>query len=430
MDIDDPLVSFFIIVGTILASAFFSGSEIAFVSANRLKIELDNKQGAISGKILAFLFQRPSQFIGAMLVGNNIALVIFGIQMGDILTPTLNPIFGFVEGSITALITETLISTLLILVTAEFLPKVLFSVQPNYVLTIFAIPLIVVFILLWIPMIITVGISELLLKRVLGLGLNNGKDAPNFGKVDLDHYVKEVLTGSSNTEDVGHEIQIFQNALDFSKAKARDCMIPRNEIVALEIEESIETLRQRFVETQLSKILIYRDNPDNVIGYVHSFDLFTKPDSIKSILRQVFIVPESKNIQEVLKQFIDTKIGIALVVDEFGGTSGMLTIEDVIEEIVGEIEDEHDADELTEIKISNDEYLFSGRLELEDINEKFRINLPEDENYDTLAGLVLHELGEIPKKGARIQIPNFLITVEEASKTKIELLRVVLKQDD
>ncbi|TXC75616.1 hemolysin family protein [Luteibaculum oceani] len=429
MDTDDPLVSILIILATILASAFFSGSEIAFVSANRLKIELDNKQGTFQGKILGFLFKRPSQFIGAMLVGNNIALVIFGIQMGAVLTPFLTHWFGFGEGSYQALICETLISTLIILVTAEFLPKVLFSVQPNNALSIFAFPLVIVFFLLWIPMIITVGISEFVLKRVLGFSISDNQSTPNFGKVDLDHYVKEVLTGSSNTEDVGHEIQIFQNALDFSKIKARDCMIPRNEIVAIDIEESLENLRKKFIETKLSKVLVYRDNTDNVIGYVHSFDLFAKPESIKNILRQVFIIPESKNIQEALKQFIDTKIGIAVVVDEFGGTSGMLTIEDVIEEIVGEIEDEHDADELTEIKISNDEYLFSGRLEIDEINEKFRLNLPESEEYDTLAGLVLFQLGEIPKKGVRIQIPNYLLTVESASQTKIELLRVIVKQD-
>ncbi|MGB0166625.1 MAG: hemolysin family protein, partial [Luteibaculum sp.] len=418
MDSDDPLVSIIIIISTILASAFFSGSEIAFVSANRLKIELDNKQGTIAGKILAFLFKRPSQFIGAMLVGNNIALVIFGIQMGDVLTPALHSILGFQEGSISALLCETLISTLLILITAEFLPKVLFSAQPNLSLNLFAVPLIVVFILLWIPMIITVGISEFFLKRIAGFGLESRAET-NFGKVDLDHYVKEVLSGNSNGEDVGHEIQIFQNALDFSKSKARDCMIPRNEIIAMDIEQSLDDLKKAFVETKLSKILIFRDSIDNIIGYVHSFDLFSKPASIKEILRSVFIVPESKNTQEILKQFIDTKIGIAVVVDEFGGTSGMLTI-------VGEIEDEHDEDELTEIKISNDEYLFSGRCEIEDINEKFRIDLPESDEYDTLAGLVLYQLGEIPKKGVRIQIPNFLITVESASTTKIELLRLLV----
>ncbi len=429
MDPDDPLVSLFIIICTILASAFFSGSEIAFVSANRLKIELDNKQGTLSGKILAFLFKRPSQFIGAMLVGNNVALVIFGIQMGGILSPALNGWLGLADDGITSLLLETCISTLVILVTAEFLPKVLFSAQPNLSLTLFAVPLVMVFFVLWLPMIITVGFSEFLLKRVFGVGLN-AEGESTFGKVDLDHYVKEVLTGGHDKDDVGHEIQIFQNALDFSKSKARDCMIPRNEILALELESPLESLRENFVESKLSKILIYRDSIDNIIGYVHSFDLFAKPDSIKAIMRNVFIVPESKNIQEVLKQFIETKIGIAVVVDEFGGTSGMLTIEDVIEEIVGEIEDEHDEDELTEIKISNDEYLFSGRCEIDEINEKFRLELPESEDYDTLAGLVLFELGEIPKKGNRIQIPNFLIMVEEASNTKIELVRLLVKQDD
>ena len=424
----DPFVSFCIIFFSLLASAFFSGSEIAFVSANRLKTELDYKQGVFSAKILSIFYKKPAHFIGAMLVGNNIALVIYGIKMGDVLADAL---FNFLHLPIESawnLLIQTIISTIVILFTAEFMPKALFRSNPNGILNALAVPLVFFYCILWIPMFFTVGLSELILRLVFRVEVV----APDrtFGKVDLDHYIREVIIGKDETETIDHEIQIFQNALDFSKVKARDCMVPRNEIIAAEFHTSVEEVRLKFIETKLSKILVYKESIDNIIGYVHSYELFKKPKSLKSILLPLFVIPETCNVQDVLQKFTSTNRGVALVVDEFGGTSGMLTIEDVIEEIVGDIEDEHDADNFTAVKLNNDEYLFSARLEIDYINEKFKLELPEDEEYDTLAGLALHELGEIPTKNTKIDLENYRLTIEEVSDNKIEEIKVSLKQED
>ena len=427
MDSSDPLVSFLIIILSLLASAFFSGSEIAFVSANRLRIEMDKQQGRWHGHILSFFYRKPSYFIGAMLVGNNIALVVYGIQMGDALTRLLLWTIPIALGEALDLIVQTLISTLIILVTAEFLPKALFSINANNSLRMLAFPLSVFYFVLWVPMMITVGISEIILRSFLGK--EEEEREQNFGKVDLDHYVKDVLNANKENGDIDREIQIFQNALDFSKVKTRDCMVPRNEIVALAEDASIDELHKVFMETKLSKILIYRDNIDHIIGYIHSYELFKSPESIKTILLPLFIVPETMSVQEVLKQFIQQKRGIAVVVDEFGGTSGMLTIEDVIEEIFGEIEDEHDTEQLTEIKLGNSEYLFSGRLEIDQINERFNLELPESSEYETLGGLIIQHLEEIPEPGDKLNLGPLVFTVESLKGSRIDKVRLKIKQD-
>ena len=428
MDPSDPFVSFSIIFFSLLASAFFSGCEIAFVSANRLKIELDYKQGIYSARILDIFYKKPAHFIGAMLVGNNIALVIYGIEMGDVLSDALVQFMHLEIGGFWNLLIQTIISTVVILFTAEFMPKALFRNNPNGILNGLAIPLVVFYFILWIPMFFTVGLSELILRWLFRVEVNMPEKT--FGKVDLDHYIKEVIIGKDEAETIDHEIQIFQNALDFSKTRARDCMVPRNEIVAAEFHADIAEIKAKFIDTKLSKILIYKENIDNIIGYVHSYELFKKPKAVKSILLPLFVVPETSNIQDVLQKFTSTNRGVALVVDEFGGTSGMLTIEDVIEEIVGEIEDEHDDDNFIEIKLNNDEYLFSARLEIDYLNEKYKLDLPAGEEYDTLAGLALYSLGEIPTKKTKIDLENYRLTIEEVADNKIEQIKVSFKQDD
>ncbi|MDB4061938.1 hemolysin family protein [Vicingaceae bacterium] len=415
-----------IILSTLVFSAFFSGMEIAFVSANKLKIELDGKQGDFFAKIISNFLKRPSRFIGAMLVGNNIALVVYGIFMAKILEPK---IAAFTERELVILIIQTILSTLIILVTAEFLPKTLFRINPNLMLRFFALPLFIIYWIMFLPMLLVIGISELLIK-IFSPQLSSEEDL-NFGRIDLEHYLKEGTEHVLSQEEVDHEIQIFQNALDFSKVKARECMIPRTEIVALEMEEDLEKLKDKFIETGLSKILIYKDNIDNIIGYTHSFELFKKPESIKSILLPLPIIPMSMQANEILEIFIQQKRSIAVVVDEFGGTAGIVTIEDIIEEIFGEIEDEHDKEALMETKISDNEFLFAARLEVDYLNNEYNLGLPESDNYETIAGLIIDTFESIPAMNEQIQKDQFVFTVKKVFQNKIDLVHLkVLKQDN
>lgn len=428
MEVSEPGPALIIsILLALVASAFFSGCEIAFVSANRLQIELANKQGKLSAKLLSFFYQHSSQFIGTMLVGNNVALVLYGLLMGDLFM-NIVPVSVLGEGSIVRLLSETTISTIIILVTAEFLPKAIFSNAPNYWLNFFAPVLTFFFFILFIPTLLTVGISRLVISIfVKGEADDNGNQ--NFGRVDLDHYIKEVLNSNKGNNDMDTELTIFNNALGFSELKARDCVVPRNEIVAVDIDNDVEFLRAKFLESHFSKILVYRDNIDNIIGYVHSFELFKKPQSIKAMLMPVFIVPESMPAQFVLRKFTEKKNGMAIVVDEFGGTSGILTIEDIIEELFGEIEDEHDQDEFVEVKVNKSEYIFSGRLEIDHINESFKLDLPISEGYDTLSGLIIHSLKEIPEKGDRLHIDGFEFNIDKMDGQRIDLVRVKVLSD-
>lgn len=415
-----------IILSMLVFSAFFSGMEIAFVSANKLKIELDGKQGDFFAKIISNFFKRPSRFIGAMLVGNNIALVIYGIFMAKILEPF---IAQYTQSELLILLTQTVVSTLIILVTAEFLPKTLFRINPNLMLRFFALPLFIIYWIMFLPMLLVIGISELLIK-IFSPQLSSEEDL-NFGRIDLEHYLKEGSENSLSQEEVDHEIQIFQNALDFSKVKARECMIPRTEIVALEMEEELEKLKDKFIETGLSKILIYRDSIDNIIGYTHSFELFKKPESIKSILLPLPIIPMSMQANEILEIFIQQKRSIAVVVDEFGGTAGIVTIEDIIEEIFGEIEDEHDKEALVETKINDNEFLFAARLEVDYLNNEYNLGLPESDNYETIAGLIIDTFESIPTMNEQIQKDQFVFTVKKVFQNKIDLVHLkVLEQDN
>ncbi|MCB0408635.1 MAG: HlyC/CorC family transporter [Flavobacteriales bacterium] len=408
--------TFVFLILAIFFSAFFSGMEIAFVSANKLKIELDKKQGGIAAGILSGFMQNPAKFISAMLLGNNVALVIYGMLMAKILEPK---IYEVTQNEIAVLLIQTIISTLLVLFFAEFLPKALLRINPNQTLKIGAIPLKIIYVILYPFNAFTIAISNGILKL---FKIDTSDSSMAFSKIDLEHFVLDVQERQEEGEDIDHEIQIFKNALDFSDVKARECMIHRTEIVAMNVENSIEELRDQFIETGLSKILIYRDNIDNIIGYTHSLELFKKPESIKSILLPVAIIPESMPANEILKQFIKQRRSMAVVVDEFGGTSGLITMEDIVEEIFGEIEDEYDVEELVEEKIDENKFRFSAKTEIDYINEKYKLTLPESEEYETLGGLVIYQHESIPEKDEVINFDKFSIKIEEVSDNKIEII--------
>lgn len=415
--------SLFIILICILLSAFFSGIEIAFLSSNKLKIELENKQGLFSARILSFFVKKPSHFIAAMLLGNNVALVVYGIYIALILEP---PIRDYVwDNRWFVLVVQTFISTLIILFTAEFLPKAIFRINPNGILKVFALPMILIYLILWLPTMIMLGISEGILRIFTGNKKGDGTDV-GLGRIDLDNYLEEVTQNAAQSQtEIDHEIQIFRNALDFSKVKIRECMIPRTEIVAANVDSNIDELKQLFIKTQLSKILIYRDNLDNIIGYVHSYELFKQPTRIQDILLPISIVPETQSAQSLLEEFTKQSRSIAIVVDEFGGTSGLVTMEDIIEEIFGEIEDEHDTEELIEKQISEKEFLFSGRMEIDYLNETYSLQIPVNDEYSTLAGYIINQTQDIPEKGTIVQAGAYRFVIESVTGQKIEIIRIL-----
>ncbi len=417
-----------IVLLSLIASAFSSGMEIAFITANKLKIELDKKQGVFASGIVGHFTRHPKMFIATMLVGNNVALVVYGLYMGDAITHSLNdylPAVANFLGEFGTLFTQTIISTIIVLVLAEFIPKAIFSSNPNRWLNLFAVPLAIWYGVLYIFAWIVTLFSDLFLRIFVK---KQPKDEEvEFGRIDLDHYLQQVTGNIDHSKDMDHEIQIFQNALDFSKVKARDCLVPRNEIVAVEITETVEVLRQKFIETRLSKILIYKDSIDHIIGYVHSFELFKKPEQIQHILRPVAIIPEPMQANEILELFIKQKKNIAVVVDEFGGTAGMITMEDIVEEIFGDIEDEHDKEETIIRQISETEFEFSARLEIDYINSKFGLGLPEnDEEYDTLGGLVLYLYEDIPEEGEIIHLDNITLSPLIVSENRIDVVKVTV----
>jgi len=418
-----------IIITTLILSAFFSGMEIAYVSSNKIHIELEKKQGDFLGKILGKLTAKPSKYIATMLIGNNIALVIYGLKMGDLLmtwfesmlpsnSTTLTYLFGDLK-----LLTQTIISTLVILITAEFLPKVFFQIYANSLMKLLALPTYIFYVIFsWVSDFI-IWISDTVLKYIFKA---SGEDAVlAMTKVELGNYISEQMESVEDHDDVDSEIQIFQNALDFSEVKAREVMVPRTEITAVDISESVDNLRQLFIDTGKTKIIVYKNNIDDILGYVHAFELFKKPQDIKSIIIPVGFVPETILIKDVLNILTKKRRSMAVVIDEYGGTSGIMTVEDIIEELFGEIEDEHDTLELIEEEINGDTYRFSARLEVDYINETYKLNLPESENYETLGGLIVNELEGIPKEKENVRINNFKFTIEEVSSTKIDV--VVLK---
>lgn len=413
------MVNLIVIISTLIASAFFSGVEIAFVSANRLKIELDKR--FLSGKILAYFVKNESKFISTLLLGNNISLVVYGLYMAIILEPTIKSIINY-EAAV--LLSQTIISTIIVLITAEFLPKAIFRINPNRTLSMVSIPLVIVYVLLFVPTVITSFISRLFLK-LFKIDISSTEQA--FTKIDLDDYVRDVNDRMNGETEMDNELVILQNALEFNTTKVRDCMVPRTEILALNIDDSIENLTSKFIETGYSKILVYRDNIDNVIGYVHSFELFKKPNEIKNILLPISIVSEASLIEDVMNQFSKKKRSMAVVVDEFGGTSGLITIEDIIEEIFGEIEDEHDSVDLIEEEVKKGEFIFSARQEIDYINDKFKLTIEEGVEYTTLSGFIINKLEEIPKKGDSFISKGYEFEILNVSNTRVEevLIRII-----
>jgi CBS domain containing-hemolysin-like protein len=422
-----------IIIISLLFSAFFSGMEIAYVSSNKIHIEIEKKQSGFLAKILTRLTAKPSKFIATMLIGNNIALVIYGFYMGDMLMAwfqdmTLNN--AILSALITdfSLLTQTIISTLIILITAEFLPKVFFQIYSNLLLKLFSIPAYVFFLLFSLISDFVIWISDMVLKTFFKTDGDQVQLA--FTKVELGHYISEQMESVEDDDDVDSEIQIFQNALEFSEVKSREVMIPRTELVAVEIHDKIQTLNELFTSTGHSKILVYKDTIDDILGYVHSFDLFKNPKTIKSIIIPVEFVPETMLIKDVLNVLIKKRKSVSVVLDEYGGTSGIITIEDIVEELFGEIEDEHDTIELLEEKVSETKFNFSARLDVDYINETYKLDLPENENYETLGGLIVNSTEEIPQQNEKVTIDNYLFTILEVSNTKIEIVSLRIIKDD
>lgn len=414
-----------IIIITLLLSAFFSGMEIAFVTSNKLQLELDKSKGIFPAYLISGFIHTPSRFIGAMLFGNNIALVIYGIAMAGLLKPLLIENLPLAAHSeLTILILQTIISTLIILFLAEFFPKVIFRLSPNNLLNFFALPAFLFYYIFYPFNLLFVWFAEFFLKWGFGIRFNQKRYV--FSPIDLDEYIKGSLTGKYEESEEEQEIQMFQNAIDFRTAKVRECMVPRTEISALDETEPISALRNEFIKTGHSKILIYRNSIDNLIGYAHSFDLFSNPVSISAIVRPVLIVPETILAHKVLSMFINEHKSVAIVMDEFGGTSGMATFEDLIEEIFGEIDDEFDIETFAEIKKSEKEFIFAGRLEIDYLNGKYGLMLPEAEDYETLAGLIIHFHESIPSTNDIIILPPFTFTILDASETRINkvLLRI------
>lgn len=412
-----------IIIITLLCSAFFSGMEIAFISSNKLKIELDKQQGSFSGRILSYFVKNTPNFISAMLLGNNASLVIYGIFMAVVLQPFLAPIS---DSTAVILLLQTVCSTIIVLITAEFLPKALFRINPNRSLKFGAIPLFVFYWVSYIPTMITMGISKFFLKL---MKVDISDSAQAFSKVDFDHYVRDINERMDEETEMDNEIQILQNALEFDTVKARDCMIPRTDIIALNIDDEVQKLKEIFIDSGLSKVLIYRDSIDNVIGYVHAHELFSKPESIKQVLLPIFVVPEAVLVKDLLPQFTKQKRSIAVVVDEFGGTSGIITVEDIIEEIFGEIHDEHDKEVDVEQKIDDNTYLFSGRLEIDYLQQEYEIPISESPEYETIAGYIIHQLEEIPRQNTVFENEAVVVTVMDVSESKIELVKVKIKDN-
>jgi len=412
----------------LILSAFFSGMEMAYVSSNKIQMELEKKKGGFIAKILSKLTENPSKFIATMLVGNNIALVVYGLFMGDFImdwlkgmNPIHNEYLNYIVLNFDILI-QTIISTLVILITAEFLPKVFFQIYGNTLLKFFALPAYIFYYLFYNISWFVMYISDFILKKFFK---TEGDELQlTFSKIELGNYITEQMESINKGDDVDSEILIFKNALEFAEVKAREVMVPRTEIIAVELHESTKKLTQLFIETSFTKVLVYKDTIDDIIGYVHSFDLFKNPKTIKSIIHPIEFVPETMLISKTLDDLIKKRKSIAVVLDEYGGTSGMMTVEDIIEELFGEIEDEYDNIILTEEHISKNTFHFSARHDVDYINEKFKLTLPDAEQYETLGGLIVFNTEGIPKKGETVHIDNYVFTILEASNTKIDLVKL------
>ncbi|MBO7417961.1 MAG: HlyC/CorC family transporter [Bacteroidaceae bacterium] len=414
----------FYLLISVLFSAFFSGMEIAFVSIDKLRFEMDRKPG-ITSSILTYFFRHSSNFISTMLVGNNIALVIYGILMAQILEPYLISFVG--SNELLLLFLQTIISTLIIIVTGEFLPKTFFKMNPNLMLRIFAIPLYILYILLY-PISKFASMLSYLVLMMLGQKVNRDVEEKVFGKVDLDYFVTSSIENAENEDNLGSEVKIFQNVLDFSSVKLRDCMVPRTEILALDVKTPVEELINTFIESGNSRIIVFDGNIDNILGYIHSAEMFRNRNNWVKSIKVMPIVPETMSAQRLMKKFIKDKQNMAVVVDEFGGTSGIITLEDLVEEIFGEIEDEHDNSNYVCKKVAEHEYVLSGRLEIERVNETFDLNLPESDDYLTVGGLILDRYQSFPKLHETVKIGQYDFKIIKVSATKIELVRLKVNE--
>jgi len=421
-------MDYIVIIISLLFSAFFSGSEIAFVSANKLQIALDKEKGTFSSRIVFNFLNKQSNLITAMLIGNNIALVIYGIFMAKICSQPfklfLINLFHFSEGAtlyFSVGLLEVLFSSMIVLLVAEFLPKAIFSIIPNRVLNIFAIPISFIYIILY-PLVLIIAFFSNLLLKLAGFKSKDKKII--FNRVDLDNYLDQHYT--ENQEQINPEVEILKNALDFSSIKVRDCMIPRTDISSIEISHSLSDLHQKFIESGHSKILVYRDSIDNILGYVHSYELFKKPNTIKDILLPISIFAESMLVKPALDQLLALRRSMAVVIDEYGGTSGIICIEDIVEELFGEIEDEHDNPDYIEEKINNEKYIFSAKLKVNYLNEKYNLELPENEDYDSIGGMILKYFNQMPKKGDKIDINGYTFIASKVTDTFIEEVVLML----
>lgn len=409
---------------TMAFSAFFSGMEIAFVSSNKLRFEME-KSNNFSTKILTIFYRNPNNFISTMLVGNNIALVIYGILMAEIIEQHL--LVGIITNEVLLVVTQTIISTLVILITGEFLPKTLFKINPNLTLKIFCVPTFLCYLILY-PISKFSALVSTTILRLAGKKIKKEDSEKAFSKVDLDYLIESSIDDTIKENEIEPEIQIFRNVLDFSNIKVKDCMIPRTEIIAAETGTSKEEIMKIFIDSGLSKLIIYRDNIDNIIGYIHSSEMFNTHTDWENNIKSIPVVPESMSANKLMQLLMQQKKTLAVIVDEFGGTSGIIALEDLVEELLGDIEDEHDNKNTIAKKINENEYILSGRLEIEEINEKFNLNLPESDEYQTLGGLIINKFQRIPKPHENILIDRFQFNIIKATSTKIELVKLKIQK--
>ena len=408
---------------TMVFSAFFSGMEIAFVSSNRMLAEMDKEKNGLPQKCLDVFFKHPSDFVSTMLVGNNIALVIYGILIAKLFDATI--FRGYSAGFTVP--ADTILSTVIVLFTGEFLSKTFFKSIPNRLLTFFAIPAYFCYIILW-PLSKFASLLAKTIMRLFGVKVNKETGDEVFSKVDLDYLVQSSIDNAADGRQINEEVKIFQNALDFSETRVRDCMIPRTEIEAVPEECGIDELNQKFIESGHSKIIVYRDDIDHIIGYVHSSEMFRKPDDWRKDLRTMPFVPETMSAQKMMQIFLQQKKSLGVVVDEFGGTSGIVSLEDIVEEIFGEIEDEHDSSNYIAKNVGENEYLLSARLEIDKVNEMFSLQLPESDDYMTIGGLILHYYQSFPKLNEVVKIGPFQFKIIKNTMTKIELVKLFVTQ--
>ena len=417
------MIIYWIIAISLLFSAFFSGMEIAFLSSNKLRFELDKKRRSLTSSLITIFYNNSEQFIATMLVGNNIALVIYGIEMANLLSPWLHP---FIANDFAVNILQTIIATVIVLFTGEFLPKTVFRMNSNTWLTIFAPLLWFCYVLLY-PIARMATFLSVKLLQLFHVNVVDKGEKQELGKVDLNYWVNDSFEHADNQEEVENEVKIFQNALDFSSVRLRDCIVPRTEIVSLSYDCSLEELRNTFIETGFSKLPIYKENKDNIIGYFHSSDLFKQPIDWHESLRPISIVPETMAANKLMNMFMQDKRSIALVVDEFGGTAGIVTLEDIMEEIFGEIEDEHDNKEYVAKQLADNDYILSGRLEIDNVNLLFDLDLPESDNYVTVAGFILHHYEKFPKLNDTIRISNWTFKILQAHNNRIDLVKLTVQ---